>query len=50
MSWIQYGLYTAQISGTKGFATTLETKNKDLNSLLTYFSPKSKSRDVLFPG
>ena len=25
-------------------------KNKDLNSLLTYFSPKSKSRDVLFPG
>lgn len=46
----KYGLYTAQISGTKGFATTLETKNKDLNSLLTYFSPKSKSRDVLFPG
>ncbi|MEW4354313.1 helicase-related protein [Streptococcus pneumoniae] len=44
-----YGLHTAQISGASGFATTLPTKHKDLNSLLTYFSPISKSKDVLFP-
>lgn len=45
----KYGLYTAQISGSKGFATTLDLKNKDLNSILTYFSPKSKQKDVLYP-
>lgn len=45
----RYGLHTAQISGTKGFETTLKTKNRDLNSLLTYFSPQSKDRNLLFP-
>ena len=44
-----YGLHTAQISGTKGFETTLKTKHRDLNSLLTYFSPQSKDRSLLFP-
>ena len=44
-----YGLHTAQISGTKGFETTLKTKHRDLNSLLTYFSPQSKDRAMLFP-
>ena len=44
-----YGLHTAQISGTKGFETTLKTKHRDLNSLLTYFSPQSKDRNLLFP-
>ena len=45
----KYGLHTAQISGTKGFETTLKTKHRDLNSLLTYFSPQSKDRNLLFP-
>ncbi|AGY37550.1 helicase [Streptococcus ilei] len=44
-----YGLHTAQISGTKGFETTLKTSHRDLNSLLTYFSPQSKDRNLLFP-
>lgn len=44
-----YGLHTAQISGTKGFETTLKTNHRDLNSLLTYFSPQSKDRNLLFP-
>lgn len=45
----KYGLYTAHISGTGAYKTNLATKNNDLNSLLTYFSPKSKSRDTLLP-
>ena len=45
----KYGLHTAQISGTKGFETTLKTNHRDLNSLLTYFSPLSKDRNLLFP-
>ena len=45
----KYGLHTAQISGTKGFETTLKTNHRDLNSLLTYFSPQSKDRNLLFP-
>lgn len=45
----KYGLHTAQISGTKGFETTLQTNHRDLNSLLTYFSPQSKDRNLLFP-
>lgn len=45
----KYGLYTAKISGADGYQTTLPTKDKDLNSLLTYFSPISKSRSLLFP-
>lgn len=45
----KYGLHTAQISGTNGFETTLKTNHRDLNSLLTYFSPQSKDRNLLFP-
>lgn len=44
-----YQLHTAKISGADGFKTTLETNHKDLNSLLTYFSPISKKKDLLFP-
>lgn len=44
----KYGLHTAQISGTNGFETTLKTNHRDLNSLLTYFSPQSKDRNLLF--
>lgn len=45
----KYGLHTAQISGTKGFSATLPLKNRDLNTILTYFSPKSKQKDLLYP-
>ena len=45
----KYGLHTARISGSSGIATTLDTKERELNAILTYFSPKSKGRDQLFP-
>lgn len=45
----KYGLYTAKVSGVDGYRTTLPTQNRDLNSILTYFSPKSKSKHLLYP-
>ena len=46
----KYGLHTARVSGSSGIMTTLDTKARDLNTILTYFSPKSKGREQLFPG
>lgn len=46
----KYGLYTAKISGADGYQTTLPLKSNDLNTLLTYFSPKSKSKDLVYPN
>ena len=45
----KYGLHTAQISGSKGFKCNLPLENKELNTLLTYFSPKSKKKKGYFP-
>ena len=45
----KYGLHTAQISGSKGFKCNLPLENKELNTLLTYFSPKSKNKKAIFP-
>lgn len=45
----KYGLHTAQISGSKGFKCSLPLENKELNTLLTYFSPKSKNKKAIFP-
>ncbi|MGT2711142.1 helicase-related protein [Streptococcus oriscaviae] len=45
----KYGLHTAQISGSKGYKSSLPLENKELNTLLTYFSPKSKNKKVIFP-
>lgn len=46
----KYNINTAKITGTDGFKTTLKTKNKDLNSILTYFSPVSKQKNKLLPN
>ncbi|NGL83234.1 DEAD/DEAH box helicase family protein [Streptococcus equi subsp. ruminatorum] len=45
----KYGRHTAQITGSDGYKTTLNIKNSDLNTLLTFFSPQSKSKAVLYP-
>ena len=45
----KYGLHTAQISGSKGYKSSLPLENKELNTLLTYFSPKSKNKKAIFP-
>ncbi|MDQ0221662.1 helicase-related protein [Streptococcus moroccensis] len=44
-----YGRYTAKISGSSVLETTLPIKHKDLNTLLTYFSPQSKSKALVYP-
>lgn len=46
----KYGLHTAQISGSKGFKCNLPLENKELNTLLIYFSPKSKNKKAIFPN
>lgn len=44
-----FGVESCLITGSGINKTTLQTKNKDLNSLLTHFSPISKSRDKTDP-
>ena len=45
-----YGLDSAVITGTIDGRTTIKGVKAPLNNVLTYFSPISKSRDVLMPG
>lgn len=45
----EFGLESCLITGSGNNQTTMQTKNKDLNSLLTHFSPISKSRDKTDP-
>ena len=49
--WVKetFGLESCLVTGSGNNKTTLVTKNKDLNSLLTHFSPISKSRDKTDP-
>lgn len=49
--WVkaEYGLESCLVTGSGDNQTTLQTKHKDLNSLLTDFSPISKSRDKTNP-
>lgn len=44
-----YGLDSAMISGSTEGKTTLENFHCDLNAVLTYFSPLSKDKNVIFP-
>lgn len=44
-----YSLDSAMISGTTEGKTTLENFHCDLNAVLTYFSPLSKDKNVIFP-
>ena len=46
----EYGLHTAEITGSVEGKTTLPRLSGDLNTVLTCFSPKSKGRDILLPG
>lgn len=46
----EFGLHSAIVSGSDTNKTTLSAiKRKDLNSILTNFSPRSKSRDHIYP-
>ena len=44
-----FGLNTAEITGTVDGKTTLPRLRVDLNTVLTCFSPVSKGRDILMP-
>ena len=46
----EYGLHTAEITGSVDGKTTIPRLSGDLNTVLTCFSPRSKGRDVLMPG
>jgi len=45
----RFGVESCLITGSGTNKTTLSTKNRDLNSLLTHFSPISKSREKTDP-
>ncbi len=45
----KYALNTAMISGTTEGKSTLEKFRCDLNAVLTYFSPLSKDKAVIYP-
>ena len=45
----KYGMDSAMISGTSDGKTTLEKFRPDLNAVLTYFSPLSKDKNVIYP-
>ena len=45
-----FGLNTAEITGTVDGKTTIPRLRSDLNTVLTCFSPVSKGRDILVPN
>ena len=45
----RYQLESAMISGTTGIKNTLNLKGQNLNEVLTYFSPNSKNKSVIYP-
>ncbi len=46
----EFGLETAEITGSVDGKTTIPHLRSDLNTVLTCFSPKSKGKNVLMPG
>ena len=46
----EYGLDTAEITGTVDGKTTISRLKADLNTVLTCFSPISKAKDILLPN
>ena len=46
----EFGLNTAEVTGTVEGKTTIAKLGGDLNTVLTCFSPVSKGRNVLMPG
>ena len=45
-----YGLHTAMVTGSVDGTTTAYLKNRDLNTVLTCFSPISKDKKLLMPN
>lgn len=45
----KYGLNSAMVSGTTEGRSTLDKFRCDLNAVLTYFSPLSKDKNVIYP-
>jgi SNF2 family DNA or RNA helicase len=45
-----YGLYSAEVTGSIDGKTTIPKLRADLNTVLTCFSPKSKGKELLMPG
>jgi DNA-binding protein len=48
--WIKrnFGLYTAEVNGSRNCRTTLKNIKSDYNTILTFFSPVSKERKSLY--
>jgi hypothetical protein len=46
----RFGLHTAMITGTTDGKTTLKLPRKDMNTILTLFSPRSKDKELLMPN
>lgn len=46
----EYGLNVAMVTGSVDGMSTIKKLKPDFNTILTLFSPRSKERDVLFPG
>lgn len=46
----EYGLNVAMVTGSVDGMCTIKKMKPDFNTILTLFSPRSKERDVLFPG
>lgn len=46
----KYNLDSAMVSGTSEGKSTLEKFKNDLNAVLTYFSPMSKDKNVIYPA
>lgn len=46
----EYKLNTAIITGTTDGKSTIENLKADFNNVLTFFSPRSKDKDVMFPN
>ena len=44
-----FGLESAMVTGTSEGKSTLEKFKNDLNAVLTYFSPLSKDKNVIYP-
>jgi hypothetical protein len=49
--WIKrnFGLYTAEVNGSRNCRTTLKNIKSDYNTILTFFSPVSKERKSIYP-
>lgn len=46
----ELGIYSALVTGTGNNRSTLPYVKSDFNQILTFFSPKAKSRDKIYPN